>query len=441
MSDSETRSLAVKTCHTLLQGKSSLAGALGGSSPAINQALLREYCAGFARWYFLLDGMLELILNKPLRRKEQAVQVALLLGLYELRFMRTPHHAVVNNWVAWAEQAGKPWAKGLLNAVLRKAQQFLETRLHAPSQWDSNVSQLHPYQRFGHPLWFWKAILKDWKKIAEKIVSANNNRAPMTLRINQRQVSRLEYKALLAELGHISTEGTLAPTALILNKAMPVELLPNFAQNWVSVQDEACQLLPLLLPPLQVGAKVLDACAAPGGKSCSLLEYYPKLELTCFDNNATRIPRLLENLERADIRANVICHDLCSGLPPGVEGDFDLIILDVPCSGTGVIRRNPDIKILRSEEDTNNLIALQAILIEQAWLALKPGGLLLYSTCSVLKKENELQILSFCSHNTDVEILSLPMLPPSPAEIGWQNFPGQSNADGFYYALLRKTIA
>jgi 16S rRNA (cytosine967-C5)-methyltransferase len=394
----------------------------------LNFALLQEYCYGVCRWYGTLDCWAGRLLDKPLRRKDADVHCLILLGLYQLFFMRIPPHAAINETVAAAASLGKPWARGLVNAVLREAQR---------SEQDLRTASDADYaSRYAHPQWLLDQLKQDWPGHYRAILDANNERAPMTLRINLRRSSRADYMRLLQDAGIAASAGTLTPTALHLQVPVDVNALPGFAAGLVSVQDEASQLLPLLLP-LQPGQRILDACAAPGGKTCALLEHEPSLQMDCLDSDSKRLPRLRDNLARCGLAAGVACGDITQSLPVGMLGDFDAILLDAPCSATGVIRRHPDIKLLRTPEEVRELNLKQSLLLDAAWELLKPGGYLLYSTCSVLRCENAARIGSFLQQQARAR--EIPLAQGSvPSRHGMQLLPQPGAHDGFFYALLQK---
>lgn len=394
----------------------------------VNFALLQEYCYGVCRWYGTLDCWASVLLEKPLRKKDADVHCLVLLGLYQLFFMRTPAHAAINETVAAAATLGKPWAKGLINALLREAQRS-EEKLRLTSDADYAC-------KYAHPEWLLAQLKQDWPQHYRAILDANNERAPMTLRVNTGRISRDDYRGRLQDAGFAAEAGRLAPTALVLHSPVDVHLLPGFSEGLVSVQDEASQLLPLLLP-LQAEQRVLDACAAPGGKTCALLEKEPTLSVLCLDNDSKRLPRLHDNLARCGLTATVACGDITHGLPAALAEPFDAILLDAPCSATGVIRRHPDIKLLRTADEVRSVVVKQTQLLDAAWPLLKAGGYLMYSTCSVLHCENSGRIADFLQRHPTARELALG--PGSvPSKHGLQLLPQPLGHDGFFYALLQK---
>lgn len=424
------RLLSCEILQQLLHKHGSLAGLLNGETlaKARSAALLQEFCYGVCRWHPRLQFYLQQLLDKPLRNKDQDLQCLLLIGLYQLFFMRTPDHACVNETVEAAEQLGKPWAKSLVNAVLRNAQRRRE-ELDLLVQRDYSVW-------YACPTWLLQQLKHDWPRQYRDILDANNARAPMTLRVNLRKASLHQSIGLLAASGTPVTAGKLAPTALYLTQPMEAMAVPGFIEGLVSVQDEASQLVATLLP-IAPRLRVLDACAAPGGKTCALLEAEPTLQMLALDNEARRLPRILQNLVRLKLEAEVRCADITTS-PASNFGSFDRILLDVPCSATGVIRRHPDIKLLRTPEEVQALVTKQRNLLEAAWPLLRADGYLLYSTCSLLKVENSLQISGFLAGHADAEALPLTVAGALPCEVGMQLLPANGGADGFYYALLRK---
>lgn len=428
---SSDRQFCIQVLGEILQHRGSLASALGANLkafPHINAALVQEYCYGVCRWFHQLDCIARLLLDKPLRNKDNDIYCLILLGLYQLFYMRTPAHAAINETVAEADKLGKTWAKNLVNAILREAQR---TNGKLLEQVEKNYGC-----KYSHPEWLLAQLKRDWPDCYRSILDANNKRAPMTLRVNVAKVDRSEYLARLALAGIAAQPGSLAATSLVLDTACDVNLLPGFAAGMASVQDEASQLVAALLR-LGPGLKVLDACAAPGGKTCALLEAQPELDLVAMDRDARRVARISENLERLGLNATVVCGDICTGDNFPAES-FDRILLDVPCSATGVIRRHPDIKLLRTPEEVGKLVQTQAELLRAAWKLLKPGGYLLYSTCSTLLEENSLQISRFVAETLTAEHLSLTIPGSRACEFGSQLFPQENGHDGFFYALVRK---
>jgi len=414
---------------SILQHEGSLASLPSAlATSELNAALVQELCYGVCRWYHRLHFVAQRLLEKPLRSKDTDVYCLILLGLYQLYYTRVAPHAAVNETVAEADGLGKPWARQLINAVLREAQRqqtaLLETAQKDYAAW------------YSHPQWLLMRLKQDWPAQYRDLLDGNNARAPMTLRINTARSSRAAYLALLHEAGLPAHAGDLCETSVILAAPCDVHRLPGFAEGLVSVQDEASQLVVPLLK-LAPGLRVLDACAAPGGKTCALLEAEPTLQLLAIDNEERRLSRVRDSLARLGLQAEVQCNDITQdhALAPD---SFDRILLDVPCSATGVIRRHPDIKLLRTEAEVAVLVQRQSELLTAAWRLLKPGGYLLYSTCSLLKAENSSQISAFLRRAPDALAEPLPGRFAATLEPGLQLFPVNGSHDGFYYALLRK---
>ncbi len=416
----------------ILRGEGSLSQAFGSGwqvHDGLSAALIQELSYGVCRWYQRLQFYAEALLEKPLRAKDSDVHCLILLGLYQLFYLRIPAHAAIHQTVEDAASLGKPWAKNLVNAVLREAQRQHDDLLLRAER-DYAV-------RYSHPDWLLTRFKQDWPKDYRAILDANHARAPMALRVNVRKNSRSEYAALLLQHNIPAHESALANTALLLDTPRDVHMLPGFAEGLFSVQDEASQLITQVLP-LAPGLRVLDACAAPGGKTCALLEAEPGLNIVALDKEERRLPRMRENLARLGLQADVRCGDITTGETFALES-FERILLDVPCSATGVIRRHPDIKLLRTEAEVVALCATQQALLGAAWPLLAPGGLLLYSTCSVLAAENSRQIERFLEEQPTAHLQPLEIASAISSEAGSQLLPTPGGHDGFYYALLRKS--
>ncbi len=428
MKQNNVRAEAARILARLLSQQGSLAALSDSRGNYEEQALLREMCFGTCRWYFQLDALLRQLLSKPLKSKDLDIHCLLLIGIYQLHYLRVPDYAVVNETVAAALSLKKPWAKALINAVLR---QFLRTQAEVVAHLATDESAY-----YAHPKWLVKQLKKAWPAQWQEILLANNQHPPMTLRVNGARGSRDDYLALLLENGLSAQAGQLAASAVYLQTPVPVQKLPGFSEGLVSVQDEASQLIPELLR-LEPGQTVLDACAAPGGKTCHLLES-AALHLLAIDNEEHRLLRVQENLDRLALHAELQVAD--AGTPENWwDGhQFDRILLDAPCSATGIIRRQPDIKILRRSTDINRMVELQARLLNALWPCLKPGGILLYSTCSVLPQENSEVIAQFIAGQNDVKHEAIETEWGVECDLGRQMLPANDRPDGFYYARLIK---
>jgi 16S rRNA (cytosine967-C5)-methyltransferase len=378
---------------------------------------------------FLADGLLKA------RPKPNEVFALILVGLYQILFTRVPEHAAVHATVEAASTLKAQRLGGLVNGVLRSFVRDKEVHLARLAQADAAV-------RHALPGWLWKRVVKDWSGESEAIAESLRQHAPMTLRVNAARGSREDYLARLRAEG-IEAEATrYAAQGIRLLHPLAVERLPGFAEGGVSVQDEAAQLCAQVLglqAGMRAGMRVLDACAAPGGKTLSLLETQPALAMLALDSDAVRLQRVSDNLARAGLTAQILAAD--AGEPAAWwDGQpFEVIMLDAPCSATGVIRRHPDIKRLRRAEDIAGLAAQQARLLAALWPLLVPGGRLLYMTCSLLREENDAQVATFLAAQDSALERRLTDVAWGRACVhGRQILPGEEGMDGFYYALLEK---
>jgi 16S rRNA (cytosine967-C5)-methyltransferase len=363
--------------------------------------------------------------QKPV--KDTEVKALIYLGLYQLAFMRVKPHAAVSETVSALKK--NTWAKALINALLRA---YLRERETLDAQADQ-----HTNTRYSHPNWLIEAITNDWPEQSVAILTANNQQAPMVLRVNQTKISPSEYLELLAQQAIEAEISTVCPTALHLKHPCDITQLPKFAEGFVSIQDTAAQLAASLLN-LEAGQRVLDVCAAPGGKTTHILELAPKCSLTAIDIDNKRMERVVENLTRLQFNAKLITADALNTASWWDGIFFERILLDAPCSALGVIRRHPDIKYLRHADDIADLVHLQAALLQAIWPLLAPNGLLVYATCSILKQENELQIEHFIAKTADAEHAIINAEWGCAGRYGRQILTGEANMDGFYYACLHK---
>ncbi len=396
---------------------------------ARERGLLQELCYGTLRWYPQLQYLLEQLLHKPLKPHEHEVQALLLVGLYQLLHLRVPAYAAVAETVAAARGLGKAGAAGLINAVLRNFQR-------RRSDWLAELER-DASGHNAHPDWLLRRLQDDWPEHWQATVAANNTRPPYSLRVNLARLSRQTYGEHLAAAGIAVQPTPFSAAGITLAKACEVEALPGFREGWVSVQDLAAQLAAGLLD-LRPGLRVLDACAAPGGKTGHILETVPGLALLALDSDAERLLQVRVNLQRLGLAADIRIGD--AGVPEswwdGVP--YDRILLDAPCSGTGVIRRHPDIKVLRRAADIEPLATRQHALLEALWPLLKPGGRLLYVTCSVLQQENERTVAGFLAAHPAAHDYPIPAGWGHARPQGRQILPGEADMDGFYYACLVK---
>lgn len=428
-----TRAIAAQLLQQVLVQHNSLTEVL--QSPKLqalearDQGLVRDLCFGCMRWHERLSAILKQLMSKPLKAADKDIECALRIGLYQILYQRTPEHACVSEAVNATKDLKKPWAGKLVNGVLRT---FLREHERILDQVDTK-----PSTRYAFPEWLLAQLQKAYSQEWEAIVQASNEHPPFTLRINQTQLSTERYQSLLAEAGIASTLVEVVPSALVLNQALAVNSLPQFAEGAVSVQDAAAQLAVQLLAP-QADESILDACAAPGGKTGHLLEAAPQLKVLALDSSAKRLEQVTQNLQRLKFKAEIKAAD-AGDLNSWWDGKpFDRILLDAPCSATGVIRRHPDIKYLRKASDIAALQTEQARLLAALWETLTVGGVLLYVTCSILPAENQEQIQVFLAKTPNAELEPL-ALNIGKGKVGRQLVPGEYGMDGFYYALLRKT--
>ena len=426
----DTRAAAARVLCQVLEGNS-LNQAL---SPALEQVdprdrgLLQQLCYGSLRQAPRLQAILKQLLDKPLRDKDLDIQGLLLCGLYQLEETRIPDHAAVSATVAATQALKKPWAKGLSNAVLRR---FLRDR-------DALMEGLGESSRAAHPRWLYKALKREWPEQADAVIQCNNTQPPMTLRVNSAKTSREDYLQQLADAGIDARPGQLSSEAIYLASPMDVNDLPGFAQGWVSVQDEAAQMAAELLDA-KAGERILDACAAPGGKTCHILERQPDLgEMIAMDLDPLRLARVEENLERLELQAALLAGDAANPPEQLAPESFDAILVDAPCSASGVIRRHPDVKLLRRREDIAALGDPQLDILQGLWPLLKPGGRLLYATCSVLIAENREVIRRFADNDT-VNVIPMTAGWGENCDPGQQLLPSQDGPDGLYYCMLQKS--
>ncbi|MCB1857413.1 MAG: 16S rRNA (cytosine(967)-C(5))-methyltransferase RsmB [Gammaproteobacteria bacterium] len=402
---------------------------LEGVSPR-DAALVKEICFGVARWWNQLDALAQRLMKRPVRAKDNDIRALILVGLYQLQHMRVAPHAALAETVEASRALKKPWAAGLVNAVLRRFQREREALLAAVTT--------DPSVRYLYPDWLLERLRSAWPKHWERLVLASSEHPPMSLRVNLTRLSRADYLQRLAGEGIAARAMPMVASGLVLETPRPVEELPGFAEGQVSVQDGGAQLAAGLLAP-QRGARILDACAAPGGKTCHLLEAAPQgIELTAIDIDSRRLGRIRENLSRLGISAEVAEGDARSPRGNWAERRYDRILLDVPCSATGIIRRHPDVKILRKPEQIPQLVETQRQILHAIWPLLRPGGLLLYATCSLLPEENQLQMRRFVEGRVDVRERVIEATWGQPCHPGRQTLPGEQEMDGFYYALLEK---
>lgn len=435
-----SRLIVVKVLLQVTQHGRNLPDAISNYNDNIEEndrGLIQAMSYGVIRLYPRLKFIAEQLISKPLKKKDQDIVLLILSGLYQLIEMRIPDHAAVSETVKITTSLKKPWAKNLVNAVLRNYQRQADTI--------NNKIEKNAEAKFAHPFWWIKIIKNTWSQPDQKntddlwqqILLANNQNPPMTLRLNTHHISREDYLDLLAKNEITATVGKHSPDAICLDKPVQVSQLPLFEEGKVSVQDEAAQLAAILLDS-QKGERILDACAAPGGKTIHILERQNELELTALDIEESRLQKVQENLDRTHLSAQLLA---ANAFEPDAWWDkkpYDRILLDAPCSASGVIRRHPDIKLLRQQDDISKLIQDQQQILNALWPLLKSGGMLLYATCSVLAEENTLQIQHFLQHHADAELQPINSEWGQQQIAGRQILPGEDGMDGFFYALIQK---
>lgn len=396
-------------------------------------ALLQEIVYGSCRWYHYLETIHNQFLDKPLHPNDKLVESLLKIGAYQLLFMRTPAHAAINETVQASIELGIKHFKPLINAVLRKISEL-------PAIDESEALSEDLYIA-SYPQWIREKTKHNWPDQWQDILRQGNQRPPMTLRVNPQYFKsenpREDYLQALLDEEIEATACSYSLYGIQLVKPVPVSCLPSFAEGAVSVQDEAAQLCGRILN-LEAGQKILDACAAPGGKTCAILESEPDLELTALDSEALRAAMIEDNLERLNLQADVKV-SRAEELDNWWDGQaFDRILLDAPCSASAVIRRHPDIKLLRKEDDIKALAELQLHLLKTLWTTLKPGGQLVYATCSIFSQENSRIIERFLKQEESAELSQIKADWGIDTGFGRQLFPQKNGHDGFFYARLSK---
>ncbi|MEO8010842.1 MAG: 16S rRNA (cytosine(967)-C(5))-methyltransferase RsmB [Dokdonella sp.] len=393
-----------------------------------DRALLSATLFESSRWWLRYDAALAQLMESPLPPKAREIRSLLVLGFVQIDVLGMPDYAVVAACVDAARLLGQPRFAGLVNAVLRR---FLRERDALKFHLDAD-----PVTRLAHPRWLIDRVAADWPNDSTTILEANNREASLTLRVNRRRSDRQSVLALLHAAGINASAPDDLPDALVLAHSTDVSRLPGFADGLFSVQDGAAQRVVDLLQ-LADGLRVLDACAAPGGKTAHMLER-ASVDVVALDNDPARLPRLRESLSRLGLNADVRHGDATKTVEWWDGRVFDRILVDAPCSATGIIRRQPDIKLHRRASDIGALVSTQARLLDAAWPMLAPGGLLIYATCSVLRVENEGALTPLLDRQTDTSVRALPDALGREAGVGRQNLPGCGGMDGFFYAVVEK---
>lgn len=420
------RALAARLNAKVVHGGRSLATLQneGGEFAERDQSLLRAMLAGSLRWHHRFEWQISKLLDRPLKRRDSELAALLRIGLTQLEALRIPDHAAVSATVDATANLGLARARGLVNAVLRR---YLRER-------DDLAEQREKVEvaRFSHPKWLIAALKRDWPDDFKSILEANNVLPPLWLRVNRTRIERAAYLKLLESTGIEASVHSQCEDAVLIAEPRPVRELPGFTEGLFSVQDAAAQRVVELMQ-LEPGLRVLDACAAPGGKTAHMLERCPGLrELISVDHDRGRLDQVRDNLGRLGLEARLVLGDATE--PGGwFQGAlFDRVLIDAPCSATGVIRRHPDIKVLRRAADLAVLTAKQGQILDALWPLLEPGGLMVYVTCSTLRAENLEVIEAFVDRHADAS------LAPFGSARHYQLLPGETNMDGFYYACLSK---
>jgi len=430
-----SRFIALKICLTVIEQGRSLSQSLPEGLAQFNDRRERNFTQnmviGTLRWQARLEAIRAQLLKKKLKEKDEDINQLILIGLYQILYMDTPEHAAVSETVAVVQKLKKPWAKALVNGVLRN---FIREQ-----QTLCDEADLKPAQKYSHPQWLFKALRKGYPDDWQAIMQANNEIAPLTLRVNTIQQSRDELLTKLAEADIKASAHSTAPQGIVLESSTDITQLPTYESGGFSVQDGAAQQAANILQP-KPQERILDACAAPGGKTTHLLELSNnQANVFALEKAPERMERLAENLHRLELDADYAVGDASCPEDWWDGKDFDKILLDAPCSATGIIRRHPDIKWHRTEEDINALVEIQSAILKALWPTLKPGGKLLYATCSVLPHENTLQVQQFVESETSAKVIPLDLETTLTFETpGNQYLPGRLGMDGFFYCLLEK---
>ncbi len=420
------RSIAATAISQVLDNGQSLSTVLPELQRNINdkdKSLLQEICFGVLRYLPKLEWFISQLMEKPLTGKQRTLHYLIMVGIYQLLYTRIPPHAALAETVNGAVALKRPQLKGLVNGVLRS---FLRQQVQLEERSSNNSSQ------YLHPSWLLSRLQGTYPDDWQSIVDANNQRPPMWLRVNSQHHSAQQYLELLEQDEIQAHLHPTHPSAIRLEEPTAVTRLPGFEEGWSTVQDVSAQGCAELLQPLD-GEYILDLCAAPGGKTTHILELAPKASVLAVDIDEFRLKRVKENLKRLKQHASVVQGDGTKPEEWAQNQQFDRILLDAPCSATGVIRRHPDIKWLRRDSDINELAQLQAKILDAVWPYLKPGGTLLYATCSIMPEENSLQVQSFLAKHNDACL-------NDGTKAGLQVLPTATGGDGFFYARFKKQV-
>ncbi|AOA56926.1 16S rRNA (cytosine(967)-C(5))-methyltransferase RsmB [Acinetobacter larvae] len=392
--------------------------------PSKDRALFHELLLGTLRQWHALKNISLPLLSKPLNNP--TVESCIYLGMYQLLMTRTAPHAAISETVEACKQLGFAALSGVVNAILRRVSRETEAFQQA-------LNATH-----GLPSWLAKRLKRDWPEHFPALCQQLKQPTSICLRINQRKIGRDAYLTLLHAQDIAAHAVSWIESAIVLDQNVQITSLPGFEKGWFAVQDLHAQLASQLLCALDQKV-VLDACAAPGGKTAHLLEKYIPKQLIAIDSDEQRLQRVQENLTRLALHEiaplSIQCADATTWQ---AEQLLDAILLDAPCSATGVLRRHPDIRLLRQSSDIEPIVQLQSQILEQLWSQLKVGGQLLYITCSILKAENEQQMQNFFAKHADAQEIKIAADWGIAQQYGRQLLPLEAYGDGFYYCLISK---
>ena len=422
INNTNVRTVALEAICSVVLNKRSLS-AFNYPDDLNDLSLIKSFVFGTIRFYHQLNDIVSGLLKHPIDKENLDIHCLMLLGAYQILHSNVAPHAVIFETVNVVNDLNKPWAKGLVNAILREV--------------DRQKHLLQKQPHYSHPSWLVKKIKNNHPDHFEQIFANNNLQAPMGIRVHP-TYQLDDYQASLSAIGIESHQVDIAPQALVLEKAVSVFKLPDFEQGACYVQDCSAQLAAYLLNPKE-GELILDACSAPGGKTTHLSELAPKSNIVALDNDEERLKRVQQNIDRFSIKNITILQGNAQTQDWWDGKLFDKILLDAPCSATGVIRRHPDIKLLRKPKDITALVALQKDILANLWPMLKPGGILLYATCSILKSENEEQMSCFLESYENAQELKIDLDWGINTKVGKQQLPSH-NFDGFYYAKLQRRV-
>jgi 16S rRNA (cytosine967-C5)-methyltransferase len=402
--------------------KAELAAALPALQDARDRALVEAIVFAALRQRARYDAALSAWMQRPPRGRDAMLRALLHVGLAQLDALALPAHAAVDATVQAARLLGRAHQAGVVNALLRRAQREGLPEAAPAGAW---------------PPWLRARIEADWPEHADAIFGASAQPGPLWLRVNRRRQARDAARERLDEAGIAALPHAEASDALRVDAPVAVSDLPGFAEGALSVQDASAQRVADALAPAP-GTRVLDACAAPGGKAAHLLERDPTLRLTALDIDPRRVRRMQETFERVGVRAQALAGDATAPEAWWNGAPFEAILIDAPCSATGIVRRQPDVLLHRRASDIDALAATQARMLDALWPLLAPGGTLLYATCSILREENERQVEAFLARTPDARSQPLDDAYGHAAGSGRQRLPGEDGMDGFFYARLRK---